>query len=41
VLVLQEAEREVVLRHLLHLLRLLVLQVRQDLLRARREVLLG
>jgi hypothetical protein len=40
VLVPREAEREVVLRHLLHLLHLLALQVRQDLLRARQEVLL-
>jgi hypothetical protein len=36
----REVEREVVL-HLLHLLHLLALQVLQDLLRARREVLLG
>jgi hypothetical protein len=40
VLVLREVEREVALRHLLHLLHLLALQVRQDLLRARRGVLL-
>jgi hypothetical protein len=41
VVALREAEREVVLCHLLHLLHPLVLQVRQDLLLREQEVLLG